>query len=131
MIRPYKLPEWKVHELADCRKGIWSAALLNAIITNKEIARQGNPCRAIKKYVKNKDPSCIERYVRWCERSAGQIIVSLLLDYVCYLSLEEQNQCHRDIDHRGKGHRDEGALSQIHGGEACSTGHDNHDGGDW
>lgn len=42
MIRKYNLPEWKVHELANCRKGIWRAALmLNQILTNKEIARQG------------------------------------------------------------------------------------------
>jgi len=42
MIKQYNLPSWKVHELANCRKGIWRAALmLNAILTNKEIARQG------------------------------------------------------------------------------------------
>ena len=42
MIRRYNLPDWKVHELANCRKGIWRAALmLNQILTNKEIARQG------------------------------------------------------------------------------------------
>ena len=42
MIRRYNLPEWKVHELANCRKGIWrSALMLNQIISNKEIARLG------------------------------------------------------------------------------------------
>lgn len=42
MIRQYNVPEWKVHELANCRKGPWRAALmLNSILTNKEIARQG------------------------------------------------------------------------------------------
>ena len=42
MIRQYNLPDWKVHELANCRKGIWRAALmLNSILTKKEIARQG------------------------------------------------------------------------------------------
>ena len=42
MIRQYKLPDWKVHELANCRKGIWRAAvMLNSVLTNKEIARQG------------------------------------------------------------------------------------------
>lgn len=42
MIRQYKLPDWKVHKLANCRKGIWRAALmLNQILTYKEIARQG------------------------------------------------------------------------------------------
>lgn len=42
MIRRYNLPDWNVHELANCRKGTWRAALmLNQILTNKEIARQG------------------------------------------------------------------------------------------
>jgi hypothetical protein len=42
MIRRYQLPEWKVHELANCRKGPWRAALiLGTVITNKEIASQG------------------------------------------------------------------------------------------
>lgn len=42
MIRQYKIPEWKVRELANCRKGIWRAALmLNQVLSNKEIARQG------------------------------------------------------------------------------------------
>ena len=42
MLRQYKMPEWKVHEVANCRKGIWRAAyMLNSILTNKEIARQG------------------------------------------------------------------------------------------
>ena len=42
MIRRYNLPEWKVHEIANCRKGIWRAALvLNSILTNKEIASLG------------------------------------------------------------------------------------------
>ena len=42
MIRKYGIPEWKVHELAYCRKGIWrSALMLNSILTNKEIARLG------------------------------------------------------------------------------------------
>ena len=42
MIRQYNVPEWKVHELANCRKGVWRAALmLNSILTNKEIARLG------------------------------------------------------------------------------------------
>ena len=42
MIRRYNLPDWNVHELANCRKGTWRAALmLNQILTNKEIVRQG------------------------------------------------------------------------------------------
>jgi group II intron reverse transcriptase/maturase len=42
MIRKYNIPEWKVHELANCRKGTWRAALmLNSVFTNKEIASIG------------------------------------------------------------------------------------------
>lgn len=38
----YHLPKWKVHEMANCRKGIWRAELmLNSVLTNKEIARLG------------------------------------------------------------------------------------------
>jgi len=39
MIRKYNLPEWKVHEMANCRKGFWrSAIMLNSVLTNKIIA---------------------------------------------------------------------------------------------
>lgn len=42
MIKQYNLPKRKVRELANCRKGIWRAALmLNQVLTNKEIDRQG------------------------------------------------------------------------------------------
>ena len=42
MIRQYNSPDWKVHRFANCRKGIWRAAgMLNSVLTNKEIARQG------------------------------------------------------------------------------------------
>jgi len=42
MVQKFGLPEWKVHELANCRKGIWrSAIMLNSVLTNKEIARRG------------------------------------------------------------------------------------------
>ena len=42
MINKYHLPKWKVHELANCRKGIWcSAMMLNCVLTNKEIANLG------------------------------------------------------------------------------------------
>lgn len=42
MIQKFGLPEWKVHELANCRKGIWrSAIVLNSVLTNKEIASLG------------------------------------------------------------------------------------------
>jgi RNA-directed DNA polymerase len=42
MLRALKLPEWKVHELANCRKGYWRAAkMLNCVLTKKIIARLG------------------------------------------------------------------------------------------
>ena len=42
MIRKYNLPEWKVHEIANCRKGVWrSSIVLNSVLTNKEIANLG------------------------------------------------------------------------------------------
>jgi group II intron reverse transcriptase/maturase len=42
MIGKYGLPEWKVHEMANCRKGIWRASImLNSLLTNKEIANLG------------------------------------------------------------------------------------------
>ena len=28
-----------------------------------------------------KEPPCTERYARWCERTANQLMVSLLLDF--------------------------------------------------
>ena len=41
-LRNLNLPEWVVHEIANCRKGIWRAALvLNQALTNKEIANLG------------------------------------------------------------------------------------------
>ncbi|MFU0800709.1 MAG: Reverse transcriptase domain-containing protein [Xylanivirga thermophila] len=42
MIKQFGMPEWKVHELANCRKGIWrSAIMLNSVLTNKVIASLG------------------------------------------------------------------------------------------
>lgn len=42
MIKKFGLPEWKVHELANCRKGIWrSALMLNSVLTNKIIVSYG------------------------------------------------------------------------------------------
>jgi len=42
MIKKFGLPEWKVHELANCRKGIWrSAIMLNCVLTNKIIVSYG------------------------------------------------------------------------------------------
>jgi group II intron reverse transcriptase/maturase len=42
ILTKYGLPEWKVHEIANCRKGIWrSAFILNSVLTKKEIASRG------------------------------------------------------------------------------------------
>ena len=42
MISKYGVPKWKVHEMANCRKGIWRASLmLNSVLTVKEIANLG------------------------------------------------------------------------------------------
>ena len=42
MLKALKLPEWKVHEMANCRKGCWRAAvMLNSALTNKIIVRLG------------------------------------------------------------------------------------------
>jgi group II intron reverse transcriptase/maturase len=42
MLKALKLPEWKVHEMANCRKGYWRAAImLSFALTNKIIARLG------------------------------------------------------------------------------------------
>ena len=37
MIRHCAIPEWKVHELVNCRKGPWRAALmLSSVLTNEK-----------------------------------------------------------------------------------------------
>lgn len=42
MLKALKLPEWKVHEMANCRKGCWRASImLNCALTNKIIAKLG------------------------------------------------------------------------------------------
>jgi group II intron reverse transcriptase/maturase len=42
MLQQFNLPEWKIHEIANCRKGIWrSAFILNSVLTKKEIASRG------------------------------------------------------------------------------------------
>ena len=45
MLRALHLPEWKVHEMANCRKGVWrAAAMLNSALTKKIIVdRLGYP----------------------------------------------------------------------------------------
>ena len=45
MLRALHLPEWKVHEMANCRKGTWRAAeMLNSVLTKTIIVdRLGYP----------------------------------------------------------------------------------------
>ena len=45
MLRALRLPEWKVHEMANCRKGTWRAAgMLNSVLTKTIIVdRLGYP----------------------------------------------------------------------------------------
>jgi group II intron reverse transcriptase/maturase len=42
MIAKFGFPKWEVGEMANCRKGIWRAAMmLNSVLTNKEITNLG------------------------------------------------------------------------------------------
>ena len=42
MIEKYGMPKWKVHEMANCRKGVWrSALMLNSVLTKQEITSLG------------------------------------------------------------------------------------------
>lgn len=42
ILKKFGMPEWKVHELSNCRKGIWrSAIMLNCVLTNKVIVSLG------------------------------------------------------------------------------------------
>ena len=41
-LRHFDIPEWVVHEMANCRKGIWrSTLMLNRVLTKKEIVSRG------------------------------------------------------------------------------------------
>ena len=42
MIKKYGMSKWKVHEMSDCRKGIWrSALMLNSVLTKQATASLG------------------------------------------------------------------------------------------
>ena len=42
MIAKFGIPKWKVHEMANCRKGVWRAAImLNSVLTKEVIASLG------------------------------------------------------------------------------------------
>ena len=44
ILRVLHLEEWRVHELANCRKGTWrAAAMLNSVLTKERLAKLGYP----------------------------------------------------------------------------------------
>ena len=44
MLRKLNVEEWKVHEMANCRKGTWRATqMLNSVITKERLTRAGYP----------------------------------------------------------------------------------------
>ena len=50
--------------------------------------------------MKTKEPPCTEPYARWCERSANQLMVSLLPDFGGFVNKEKQRnhkKCYRSI----------------------------------
>ena len=56
--------------------------------------------------VKLIEPPCTERYARWCERSANQLMISLLLDYIfiektsCVIYWKRKNDCDSRVPER-------------------------------
>lgn len=55
MLRRLHVEEWRVHEMANCRKGPWRAAqMLNSVITKERLARAGYP-------------SLLGQYLKVCE----------------------------------------------------------------
>ncbi len=55
IFRALHLEEWRVHELANCRKGTWRAAgMLNSVLTKEVLAKLGYP-------------SMLGQYLRVCE----------------------------------------------------------------
>ena len=55
IFRALHLEEWRVHKLANCRKGTWRAAeMLNSVLTNEILAKLGYP-------------SMLNQYLKVCE----------------------------------------------------------------
>lgn len=78
----------KVWICANMRNGNWYCSgyfvfqtAFNTIRNSVNLDAQHSQS-SIWKYAKTKEPPCTERYARWCERSANQLMISLLLD--CY-----------------------------------------------
>ena len=71
-LKALKLPEWKVHELVNSRKGYWrTAQVLSCALANKIVAQLGY-ISMLDYYLKicKKLKNClgIERYAMWCGR---------------------------------------------------------------
>lgn len=78
------IKKWKVHEMANCCKGVWrSALMLNSVLTKQEIASLGyiSMTDYYLKVWKTKEAPYTEPYVRWYGRSVDKIIIYLLPDY--------------------------------------------------
>ncbi len=76
MLRALYLPEWKVHGLANCRKGVWrAAAMLNTALTKRIIVdRLGYPSMSahylnVRENLLNRLGT--ERYARECGRGTN------------------------------------------------------------
>ncbi len=80
------IPDEKAHEWGNTRLGYWrisNSPVLKCSITNERLARAGfltySASTSLCAY--KVEPPYTERYVRWCERSATQLMGSLLLDW--------------------------------------------------
>ena len=76
----------KAWEYANTRKGYWrvsNSPILSRTLTNEFLKKSGF-CTVTERYallyIKPIEPPYAERHVRWCERTACEIIVRLLLD---------------------------------------------------
>ena len=79
------IPEWQAWAVSNCRKAYWHMAknghVQRAISTEKlRTARIQKYPRTVRACTYAIEPPYTERYVRWCERSAAQLMGSLLLD---------------------------------------------------
>lgn len=86
-LRKLGVNHWKALEWANTRKGYWRIAgskILSQTLTNK-LFKRAKFKSFLEHYLsvrlsKLLEPPYTEPYVRWCERSANQLMASLLLD---------------------------------------------------
>ena len=79
------MPEWQAYLNGNTRKGYWAVAG-SGILAHYYKQKTCTPW--ILRYIRGIqvsalfviEPPCTERYARWCERSASQLMGSLLLD---------------------------------------------------